>query len=81
MPFFVFYGRTHSAFGRYGRLVVLLRWWYSHSFMRISIQPLSWYMQPHGSLTSFELSVAAVGLPVSVIRFALSSDVCIGVLT
>jgi hypothetical protein len=34
--------------------------------MRISIQPLSWYMQPQGSLTSFEPSVDAVGLSVAV---------------
>jgi hypothetical protein len=49
--------------------------------MRISIQPLSWYMQPQGNLTCFELSVGAVGLSVVVIRVALSSDVRIGVLT
>jgi len=65
------YGLTHSALGLYGRFVVLLRLWYSHSLLRVSIQPLSWYTQPHGNFTSFKAEVASSRLLVSAIVQAI----------
>jgi hypothetical protein len=64
---FSFYGLTHSALGLYGRFVVLLRLWYSHSLLRVSIQPLSWYTQPQGNATSLGALVAAPLFSFSVI--------------
>ena len=54
---FLVYGLTHSALGLYGRFVVLLRLWYSHSLIRVSIQPKSWYTHPQGNFTVFCSSV------------------------
>jgi hypothetical protein len=64
------YGLTHSAFGLYGRLVVLLRLWYSHSLTLVSIHPLSWYTHPQGNFTSLNASVASTFFLVAAIRLS-----------
>jgi hypothetical protein len=58
--FLLVYGLTHSALGLYGLFVVRFRLWYSHSLMRKSIQPLSWYAQPHGNLLILLLRLGSV---------------------
>jgi hypothetical protein len=70
-PDFAAYGLTHSAFGLYGRFIVLLRRWNSHSLTRVNIQPLSWYTHPQGSLTSLISWFFGVSFCFSVIFYPL----------
>jgi hypothetical protein len=49
------YGRTHSAFGLYGRFLVRCFLWYSHSWTRTTRKPLSWYLHPHGRVVVFTI--------------------------